>query len=108
MSKNIYLPYHVTSETAYIGSMEQYREMHKHSVEKPEQFWSKIAAQFHWETPYDVDKFYSYNFDVNRGPVYVKWMEGATTNVCYNLLDKNIRNGMGDKIAFYWLVTEPR
>jgi acetyl-CoA synthetase len=82
--------------------MEQYREMHKKSIELPAQFWSEIAAQFHWETPYDVDNFCSYNFDVTRGPVKVKWMEGATTNVCYNLLDKNVRNGMGDKVAFYW------
>jgi len=104
MSKNVYLPYHATAEKAHIRSMEQYREMHKESVESPAQFWSEIAAQFHWETPYDVNNFYSYNFDVTRGPVQVKWMEGATTNVCYNLLDKNVRNGMGDKIAFYWSV----
>lgn len=102
MSKNVYLPYYKTAEGAYVRSMEQYREMHKKSVESPSQFWSEIASQFHWETPYDIENFCSYNFDVTRGPVKVKWMEGATTNVCYNLLDKNVRNGMGDKVAFYW------
>lgn len=104
MSKNVYLPYHVTSGNAHIRSMEQYREMHKRSVDLPASFWSEIADQFHWETPYDIDNFYSFNFDMTRGPVQVKWMEGATTNVCYNLLDKNVRNGMSDKVAFYWLV----
>lgn len=102
MSKNLYLPSYALSQRAHVRSMEQYREMHEKSLKSPELFWSEIASQFHWETPYDVDNFYSYNFDASRGPVKVKWMEGATTNVCYNLLDKNVRNGMGDKVAFYW------
>ncbi|CAH2035182.1 unnamed protein product, partial [Iphiclides podalirius] len=29
-------------------------------------------------------------------------MEGAVTNVCFNLLDRNVRKGDGDKIAYYW------
>lgn len=102
MSKSVYLPYHATAEKAHVKSMEQYRKMHGKSIALPAKFWSEIAAQFHWETPYNVDNFYSYNFDLARGPVQVKWMEGATTNMCYNLLDKNVRNGMGDKVAFYW------
>lgn len=32
----------------------------------------------------------------------MKWMEGATTNISFNLLDKNVKSGNGDKIAFYW------
>ncbi|KAL4122718.1 hypothetical protein QTP88_015001 [Uroleucon formosanum] len=107
MSKNVYLPYAATSEKAHIKSMVQYRKMHNKSLESTEQFWSEIASQFHWETPYDINNFYSYNFDVTKGPVQVKWMEGATTNVCYNLLDKNVRNGMGDKVAFYWEGNDP-
>lgn len=32
-------------------------------------------------------------------------MEGATTNICYNLLDRNVyEKKLGDKIAFYWWV----
>lgn len=105
MAKRVYLPSSAMAKKAHIQSMEQYREMYKMSMESPAQFWSDIAAQFHWETPYDMNNFYSYNFDVTVGPVKVKWMEGATTNVCYNLLDKNVRNGMGDKVAFYWQVS---
>ncbi|XP_053593848.1 acetyl-coenzyme A synthetase isoform X2 [Microplitis demolitor] len=29
-------------------------------------------------------------------------MEGASTNISFNLLDKNVKCGNGDKIAFYW------
>jgi acetyl-CoA synthetase len=29
---------------------------------------------------------------------------GATTNICYNVLDRHIERGNGHKIAFYWFV----
>lgn len=32
-------------------------------------------------------------------------MEGASTNICYNLLDRNVLDRkLGDKVAFYWSV----
>jgi len=48
------------------------------------------------------DKFFSYNFDLSKGDIFIKWMEGASTNISFNLLDKNVKSGNGDKIAFYW------
>lgn len=72
------------------------------SIDNPEEFWGKIAQQFHWETPVKEGKFHSYNFDVTKGDVFVEWMEGASTNISFNLLDRNVKNGNGDKIAFYW------
>lgn len=72
------------------------------SLKNPAQFWGEIAEQFYWETNTTPDKFFSYNFDRNAGDIYIKWMEGATTNISFNLLDKNVKNGMGDRVAFYW------
>uniref|UniRef100_A0AAR2L2B1 acetate--CoA ligase n=1 Tax=Pygocentrus nattereri TaxID=42514 RepID=A0AAR2L2B1_PYGNA len=35
-------------------------------------------------------------------------MEGATTNICYNVLDRNVHEKkLGDKVAFYWEGNEP-
>ncbi|XP_068599535.1 acetyl-coenzyme A synthetase, cytoplasmic isoform X3 [Brachionichthys hirsutus] len=35
-------------------------------------------------------------------------MEGASTNICYNLLDRNVHERkLGDKVAFYWEGNEP-
>ena len=34
------------------------------------------------------DKHASWNFDVRKGPIFVKWFEGGTTNICYNALDR--------------------
>lgn len=44
-----------------------------------------------------------YNFDSTKGSIYVKCMEGAKTNVCYNVVDRLVREkNLGDKVAFYW------
>ncbi|XP_026314476.1 acetyl-coenzyme A synthetase [Hyposmocoma kahamanoa] len=100
----LYQPSDHVVEKSYICSLDKYREMHKKSLEDPESFWSEIANEFHWQTPYQSGNFVSYNFDTNKGNVFVKWLEGAVTNVCFNALDRNVRNGHGDKIAFYWKI----
>ncbi|XP_065210236.1 acetyl-coenzyme A synthetase [Planococcus citri] len=107
MKEEIYEPKPHVSKHAHVKSMAEYRSLYKNSIDDPVDFWSDIAKQFHWETPIDKDKFWSYNFDVTKGPVHIKWLEGATTNICYNLLDRNIRLGLGDKIAFYWEGNDP-
>ena len=86
--------------------MEQYREMYKESVEEPVKFWSKIAEQFYWKTPPTSDNFLKYNFNVDEGPISIKWMEGAVTNICYNMLDRHIKDSnYADTVAFYWYVS---
>jgi Acetyl-coenzyme A synthetase N-terminus len=102
--QTIYEPDQKLARSAYVSSFAQYQEQYKESIEQPEKFWSSIAKQFHWETPADPSNFMSYNFDISKGPISIKWMEGASTNICYNLLDRNIKNGHGDKIAFFWYV----
>lgn len=102
--QNIFQPDSKLARSAYVSSFQQYEELYKESIEQPDKFWGNIAKQFHWETPADPKNFMSYNFDISKGPISIKWMEGASTNICYNLLDRNIKNGHGDKIAFYWYV----
>lgn len=101
-SEMIYHPKPEIVEKSYVKSMDEYHQLYKKSIENPKEFWGEIAKQFHWETPIDPEKFCSYNFDISKGPIDIKWLPGASTNVCYNLLDKNVRNGLGDKVAYYW------
>lgn len=68
------------------------------------EFWGDFAKDFFWKTKH-AGKFLDYNFDVTKGDIYVKCMEGASTNICYNVLDRNVHERkLGDKVAFYWLV----
>lgn len=98
----VYQPHPDVSKNAHVNSIEKYHELYKKSMEDPKSFWGEIAQQFHWETEADPDDFCSYNFDISKGPVFTKWMSGASTNISYNLLDRNVKNGLADHVAFYW------
>ncbi|EFN83276.1 acetyl-coenzyme A synthetase [Harpegnathos saltator] len=107
MADKIYYPNPELAKTAHCSSMEQYKQMHERSIKDPVKFWGEIAKQFYWETPAIEEKFFSYNFELSKGDIFIKWMEGASTNISFNLLDKNVKSGNGDKIAFYWEGNDP-
>lgn len=87
---------------AYINTLEEYRRLYKMSIEDPSKFWLKMSKNYYWKKPPTLDSFIDYNFDITKGPVYTRWMEGAKTNMCYNALDRHVENGLGNRIAFYW------
>lgn len=65
-------------------------------------FWKEIADEFFWKKP-AAGPMLQYNFDVTKGSIFVKCMEGAKTNMCYNVLDRHVRGGkLGEKVAYYW------
>ncbi|XP_047124261.2 acetyl-coenzyme A synthetase, cytoplasmic isoform X1 [Hydra vulgaris] len=89
-------------KNAHVTSMEQYSSMYKESIENPEKFWTNIADDFFWKYKW-TGKFMDYNFDLSKGNVFVKFMEGGKTNICYNVLDRIVNEKkLGDKVAFYW------
>lgn len=87
-------------EKAHASSIEQYHEMYRQSIEDPDAFWSKIAEDFHWEKKWD--KLQQVNFDRSKGPVSIKWFVGAKTNLAYNCIDRHVKAGKGDTVAFLW------
>uniref|UniRef100_A0A671Z113 Propionate--CoA ligase n=1 Tax=Sparus aurata TaxID=8175 RepID=A0A671Z113_SPAAU len=92
---------------AHISSFEKYKELYLKSIENPDEFWGDIAKDFFWKTKH-TGQFLDYNFDVTKGEIFVKCMEGASTNICYNVLDRNVHERkLGDKVAFYWEGNEP-
>ena len=86
---------------AHVQTMEKYKEMYEQSINDPEGFWKSIAEEFYFQSP-PQGKFLEFNFNVEKGPISIKWMQGAVTNICYNALDRHVQNGCGDKIAFFW------
>jgi len=98
----VFQPPKDTQKGAHCSSMEQYRQLYERSVQDPEGFWGEIAKEFYFKKLPSPGNFLSYNFDARKGAISIKWMEGAITNVCYNMLDRNVNNGLGDRVAFYW------
>ncbi|KAK6990461.1 Acetyl-coenzyme A synthetase cytoplasmic [Biomphalaria glabrata] len=93
-------------DNAHVKSFDQYQQLYQLSVKDPEAFWSKLAEQFHWESK-PTGQFLNYNFDIRKGPIYIKWLEGAKTNISYNMLDRHVKNELGNKVAFYWEGNDP-
>ena len=92
------------SSKAHIGSMDEYLEKYNRSIEEPEEFWSEMAQNFHWFKSWKEVRSYNYNMD--RSPVDVKWFAGAKTNVCYNCVDRHLEV-RPDKTAIIWEGNEP-
>ncbi|OPL13996.1 MAG: acetyl-coenzyme A synthetase [delta proteobacterium MLS_D] len=104
--KEVYpVPDHVR-ERAHIKSREEYEALYRRSLEDPEGFWAEIAEQYvTWFKKWD-GKVEDYNFDKNKGPIYVKYFAGGKLNVSYNCLDRHL-DKRGDQVAIQWEGNEP-
>ena len=68
--------------------------MYRESMDRPEEFWAKIAGELHWFKKWDrVLQWKLPN---------AKWFVGGTTNLSYNCLDLQIERGRGAKTAILW------
>jgi len=63
-----------------------------------------VADEFHWYKKWDSVR--SYNYDMNAGPIELRWFEGGRTNVCHNCLDRHL-DTRSDKTAVIWEGNEP-
>ncbi|MBK7403396.1 MAG: acetate--CoA ligase [Phycisphaerales bacterium] len=78
----------------HVGSMEQYRQMHRRSVEDPEGFWAEVASDLHWFQPWSRV--------LEWRPPDVEWFVGGRTNMCYNCVDRQVAGGHGGETAIAW------
>uniref|UniRef100_A0A8C4GPS7 Propionate--CoA ligase n=1 Tax=Dicentrarchus labrax TaxID=13489 RepID=A0A8C4GPS7_DICLA len=105
--EDVFLGCEEMKKEAHVPSFEKYKELYLKSIDNPDEFWGDVAKDFFWKTKHS-GQFLDYNFDVTKGEIFVKCMEGASTNICYNLLDRNVHERkLGDKVAFYWEGNEP-
>ena len=99
----MYEPPSDIQQKAHISSIESYKQAYELSINDPSKFWGRIAEDFFWkEVPEKESSLLSYNFDCTKGDVFIKFMAGRKTNLCYNSVDINLKRNLGDKIAFYW------
>lgn len=89
---------------AHLKSMNEYHHHYEQSIQSPGEFWKNIARDFYWTTPLPADesKILNYNFNINNGSIQIEFLKDVQTNITYNLLDRIINRGFGDRIAYYW------
>lgn len=96
MIKNSRLVYpeKTKQEATEIGSSEAFQTLLKHSQENPEEFWDEVAQELYWFKPWE--KTLS-----GQLPDF-EFFKGGMSNPCYNLLDRHIINGAGNRTALIW------
>src|SRR3712207_3209821 len=75
--------------------MSIYRRVYDAWRTEPETFWATVAAEIDWFTPWDKV------FEGEAG-VYGRWFVGATTNTCFNALDRHVERGRAEQTAIIY------
>ncbi len=61
-----------------------------------EAFWAKLARErIDWNEPFHTTLEWDLPF--------AKWFGGGKLNISENCLDRHVRNGLGDKVAYHWI-----
>ena len=70
--------------------------VYEQAAADPPAWWADQARQrLDWDTPF------SEVLDDTNPPFY-RWFADGTLNVSYNCLDRHVRAGHGDRVAFHW------
>ncbi len=75
--------------------MSNYKDVHRQSIEDPDEFWAAAAAGIDWEKRWDRV------LDDSAAPIY-RWFPGGRLNTCYNALDRHVANGRGEQDAIIY------
>ncbi|MGZ5048389.1 MAG: propionate--CoA ligase [Usitatibacter sp.] len=78
--------------------MPTYKDFYKRSLDDPEGFWAAEARRIDWHKPFGKVLEYA-------KPPFRKWFVGGETNLCYNAVDRHVRD-RGDQAALVWISTE--
>jgi acetyl-CoA synthetase len=87
--------YQPTAQTKAVAHIQDYESAYKKSIADPEGFWSDVAKELEWFSPWT--KVLEWNYP------WAKWFVGATCNIAYNCLDRHVRTWRKNKVAVIWV-----
>ena len=90
---HLYEPPEALKQAAHVSGMAAYQALCDEATRDYEGYWARQARELiSWHTPFRK----VLNADT---PPFFKWFEDGTLNASYNCLDRNVDNGLGDKLA---------
>ncbi len=89
---------HPTAETKAGAHIQDYETEYRQSIQDPEAFWSRVAKELDWFTPWKQVLEWNYP--------WAKWFVGATCNISYNCLDRHVASWRRNKVAVIWVGEE--
>ncbi len=100
----LYPPPAAAGSRAHVGSHQAYLDEYRRSIADPEAWWAAKAEEFHWYEKWHTVR--DYNYDMDRGPVSIRWFDGGQTNIVHNCLDRHLES-RGDQTAIIWEGNRP-
>jgi acetyl-CoA synthetase len=94
--KRVFNPPESIRRNAEIKSLDEYKKLHKESIENPEKFWGKAAEQLTWVKKWDKV------VEANFAEAEHKWFIGGKLNASVNCLDRHITTWRKNKAAIIW------
>ncbi len=92
-TQKLYYPSEEVVRNAAVSGMEAYKALCAEAEQDYEGFWGKRAKELlDWQTPF------TQVLDESNAPFF-KWFADGKLNVSYNCLDRQVNNGLGDKVA---------
>ena len=88
-------------ERAWIDA-DRYAAMYRESVENNEAFWAEQAKRIDWIKPFSTVKDVSFAKD----DLHIRWFEDGTLNVCYNCVDRHLKD-KAEQTAIIWEGDDP-
>ncbi len=76
------------------ANVKNYEEEYRRFKEDPEKFWASVAEELFWYEKWE--KVLEWNYP------YAKWFVGGKTNITVNALDRHVKGGKRNKVAFFW------
>ncbi|HNM23716.1 MAG TPA: AMP-binding protein, partial [Rhodocyclaceae bacterium] len=92
-SVQIYYPSDEIVKNAAVSGMDAYKALCAEAEADYEGYWAKRARELiTWKQPF------TQALDQSNAPFF-KWFADGKLNASYNCLDRNVENGLGDKVA---------
>ncbi len=92
--RRVFKPAPAFAKKARIGSLQQYRRLHRESIRSPEKFWAREARELTWQKPWK--KVLQW-----KAP-FAKWFVGGKLNLSENCLDRHLHGPRRNKAAIIW------
>ena len=89
----LYYPSEDLVKNAAVSGMEAYKALCDEAERDYEGYWGRHARELlDWQTPFNTVLDES-------NPPFFKWFPDGKLNVSYNCIDRQVKNGLGDKVA---------
>ncbi|MCX7738572.1 MAG: acetate--CoA ligase [Hydrogenothermaceae bacterium] len=75
--------------------VKDYESMYEKSMQNPTEFWEEIASDLYWFEKWE--KVLEWDFP------RAKWFVGGKTNITYNCLDRHVKSGKRNKVAYIYV-----